>query len=61
MYTILQNIRWEYIPWGKNHEGEDRVHKGMLLFYTVIREGLTDKETFGLRPRGSEEMSQVEF
>lgn len=32
MYTVLQNIRWEYIPWGKNHEGEDRVQKGMLLF-----------------------------
>lgn len=26
----------------------------MLLFYVDIREGLTDKGTFGLRPKGSE-------
>lgn len=33
----------------------------MLLFYIVIREGLTDKGTFGLRPRGNEKMSPVEL
>lgn len=33
----------------------------MLLFYTVIKEGLTDEGTFELRPRGNEEMNPVEF
>lgn len=47
---------------GKNNMGErGRVCKGVLLFYTAIREGLTSKGTLGLRPKRCEKVTSVQF
>lgn len=37
------------------------VCKGVLLLQTAVREGLAGKGTFGLRPKGRDKVSSVEF